>query len=86
VDIATQMDAANDQNAQLRDLNSKFIKELRAARRANGDTVAAAEKHREAADAMVRVLESSPSHHSYSRIHPVIIEYPNTTQIVPPHH
>jgi hypothetical protein len=55
VDIATQMDAANDQNAQLRDLNSKFIKELRAARRTNGDTVAAAEKHREAADAMVRV-------------------------------
>ena len=49
------MDAANDQNAQLRDLNSKFIKELRAARRTNGDTVAAAEKNREAADAMVRV-------------------------------
>ena len=79
------MDAANDQNAQLRDLNSKFIKELRAARRANGDTVAAAEKHREAADAMVRV-EQSFHNHSYSRIRPVIIEYLNTTQIVPPHH
>jgi len=80
------MDAANDQNAQLRDLNSKFIKELRAARRTNGDTVAAAEKHREAADAMVR-LSNSPSHHPYPRIHPVVLlEYLNITQITPPHH
>ena len=45
------MDAANDQNAKLRELNSRFIKELREARHATGAAVAAAEKHRDAADA-----------------------------------
>ena len=71
------MDAANDQNAQLRDLNSKFIKELRAARRTNGDTVAAAEKHREAADAMVRVAQS---------ISPLLLPYPSRNNRIPKYH
>ena len=34
------MDAANDQNAKLRELNSRFIKELREARNATDDAVA----------------------------------------------
>ena len=53
-DIANQMDAANDQNAKLRELNSRFIKELREARNATDDAVAAAEKHRDAANETVR--------------------------------
>ena len=34
--IADQMHAANEQNGKFRDLNSRFISELRAARQATG--------------------------------------------------
>ena len=79
-----QLATANTESAQLRELNERFVRELRYA---YGTTPISRRLPRSTEKPPTPWYESnSPSHDSYSRIHPVIIEYLNTTQIVPPHH